>query len=185
MTEHNIDEAQWQHLYEVALKRAHGILRGDGEAEDVAQSAMVDLINVDVWPDNPEAWLMLIVKRRCIDLRNNRQDLLRALQPEVVYNGEGEAEEALADEVLARQAIEPFLHTSYRVAIKDFLEQAMSVLTESEAQLLVGFASGLSHAELAEQFGYASAGTVSQTISRARKKLTDVQKALHNADNIY
>lgn len=185
MTAHNIDDTQWQHLHRVALKRARNLLRGDIEAEDIAQSAMADLVKADPWPDNPEAWLMLIVQRRSVDLHRDRKELLRALQPEVVFNGEGESEDALVDEVLARQAIAPFLHTSYQVAIKDFLEQAMAVLTASEAQLLVGFASGLSHAELAEQFGYASAGTVSQTISRARKKLTDIQKARHQADNIF
>lgn len=184
MAERNIDDAQWQHLREVALKRARNLLRGDVEAEDIAQSAMTDLIKADPWPDNPEAWLMRIVQRRCIDLRDDRQELLRALQPEIVYNGEGQAEEALADEVLARQAIEPFLHTSYRVVIKDFLNQVMDVLTEREAQLLIGAADGLSHAELAEKYGYASAGTVSQTISRARLKLTNIQEAQHKANNI-
>ena len=185
MTAHNIDDAQWQHLHEVALKRARNLLRGDAEAEDVAQSAMADLIKADPWPDNPEAWLMRVVQRRSIDLRNDRQELMSALQPEVVFNGEGEAEEAPADEVLARKAIAPFLHTSYQVAIKDFLDQAMAVLTEREAQLLIGSADGLSHAELAEQYGFASAGTVSQTISRARRKLTKIQEAQHNANNIF
>jgi RNA polymerase sigma factor (sigma-70 family) len=185
VTERNIDDAQWQHLHGVALKRAHNLLRGDVEAEDVAQSAMADLFKADPWPDNPEAWLMVIVKRRCIDLSHQRDNLLRALQPEVVFNGEGEAEEALADEVLARQAIAPFLHTSYQVAIRDFLDQAMAVLTEREAELLIGAADGLSHAELAEKYGYASAGTVSQTIARARHKLTKIQKAQHDANNIF
>jgi len=183
--EHNLNDAQWQHLYKVALKRAKNLMRGDAEAEDVAQSAMLGLLQTDPWPDNPEAWLMLTVQRRMYDLDAARERLQQALQPEVGYTVEGEGQEALADEVIARKAITPFLHTSYQVAVKEFLEKAMAVLTQNEAQLLVGSAEGMSHAELAQKYGYASAATVTQTISRARKKLTEIQEERREADRIF
>ena len=184
MIEHNLNDAQWQHLYDIALKRAKNLMRGDAEAEDIAQSAMLGLLQTDPWPDNPEAWLMLTVKRRKFDLDEARGGLRQALQPQVIYNADGEGQEALAEEVLARQAIAPFLHTSYQVAVKDFLEKAMAVLTQREAQLLVESASGMSHAELAKQYGYASSATVTQTISRARKKLEAIQEERRDADRI-
>jgi len=182
---HNLNDAQWQHLYEVALKRAKNLLRGDAEAEDIAQSAMLGLLQTDPWPDNPEAWLMVTVNRRKQDLDAARDGLQQALQPQRVYNAEGQGQEALADEILVRQAISPFLHTSHQVAVNEFLKKAMAVLTQSEAELLVGAARGISRAALAQEYGYASAATVTQTISRARKKLKAIQEERREADRIF
>lgn len=185
MNDRDLDQEQWKHLHGVALKRARSLMRGDEEAQDIAQSAMLGLLKAEPWPDNPEAWLMVTVSRRCFDLRDARSELHKAIQPEVLFNGEGNQDEALADEAIARKAIKPFLHTSYQVVIKDFLERALKVLTKREAQLLVESANGMTHEELAKAYGYASAATVSQTISRARKKLTAIQDEQHQANNIY
>ena len=54
-----------------------------------------------------------------------------------------------------------------RAAVRDMRDQ----VSDKEWELLLASYEGLSHQEIADVLGYASAATVTQTLSRIRKKL--------------
>lgn len=176
---------EWESLMRLATARSRKLTQNDPDADDIAQEAITQLVALNEWPQNPEAWVTTTVTRRVADWHRARARKNKKIAGEALIAGaqvakkpgkpNDEKDDDKADESFTEILIAPFLHTSHVAFMRDMLDQIHQILSERELLLLVGSYEGLSAQELADMFGYASAGSVRQTISRARQKIEEVR----------
>lgn len=145
-----------------------GMMRDIGMAEDLAQDTLVTAL--ERWsasgiPDNPEAWLMTVAKRKAIDLLR-RKKLLDKKYEHIAYELDTQFEpdwdrgmdEDIKDNLLRLifMTCHPVLSKSARVAL---------------ALRLLG---GLTTEEIAKAF-LVSETTIAQRIVRAKRKIADAE----------
>ena len=152
-----------------ANKRARQQTRNVDWAEDAVAEAFARLSALDYWPDNPQSWITTAVRHIIIDRSRLKFEADRAQLPFPINAGETsdaniDFESLVAELMESRRTSEmAFL----RAAVRDMRDQ----VSDKEWELLLASYEGLSHQEIADALGYASAATVTQTLSRTRKKL--------------
>jgi RNA polymerase sigma factor (sigma-70 family) len=138
-------------------------------AEDSVAEAFARLSALSYWPENPKGWISTVVRNILIDRSRQKFEVDRVQIPAAASSTEideaGLDLDAFVVDVLrARRTSEmAFL----RAAVSDLREQ----VSDKEWELLLASVEGVSHQEIADVLGYASAATVTQTLSRIRKKL--------------
>ncbi len=164
--------AIWRIESGVVIAKLARMLRDVGQAEEIAQDALVAALErwpCDGMPDNPGAWLMTTAKNRALDrLRQEAMQArkheaighdLAALQADVTPDFVDDLDAARADDIgddllrLIFTACHPVLSTEARVAL---------------TLRLIG---GLTTAEIARAF-LATEPTIAQRIVRAKRSLT-------------
>jgi len=147
-----------------ALRRASGdrILRArpDVSADDVAQDIALQFHRLAEKPTHWKGWVATAVRHRLIDLALQRRP--------AVY-----LETELQDQ------IESTMGPSAGVIALQQAREALSVLSPRERDLFGEHLLGLSNAELAERFGYASPAVVGTLIHRIGGKIREAFPDLH------
>lgn len=140
------------------LGEAHRIARREVRdaalAEDVAQTALHKLFELDSAPRNIPAWLTTAIQRLAID--HHRRKDFRAVDPHEDLN-EHAGQRTISSAVVNRAEIADVLFG----------------LTDRQRQLLLLSADGYTNAEIAEELGFASAASVAVTLSRLRLQLRE------------
>jgi len=163
---HRTIEALWRMESARIIARLARMLRNVGQAEELAQDALVAAL--EQWPrsglpDNPAAWLMTTARNRAIDqLRraklSERKGALMAHDPDLIgaVDSERVLEEDISDDLLRLMfvACHPVLSTEARVA------------------LTLRLLGGLTSTEIARAF-LVPEPTVQQRIVRAKRTLAE------------
>jgi RNA polymerase sigma factor (sigma-70 family) len=165
---HRTIEAVWRIESARLLAGLARITRDVGQAEELAQDALVTAI--EQWPqtgvpDNPGAWLMATAKNRAIDA-SRRSKRLKQKQQEI------------GREVEARQAMTP----DFDAALDDEIGDSLLTLiftachpvlsTEARVAITLRLLGGLTTQEIARAF-LTPEPTIAQRIVRAKKTLAD------------
>lgn len=137
----------WRRLYEDLKPRASGLLLRyripEQDAEDVLHDALLLFLMKRPKVDDPSAWILATLKRRCgMYWRTKRRRLHRPFEPTLL--------EALAEPVAPGQ---------YEAAFRHDLERAMGRLPEKRRRVLKArYLDGHTPAETAQLFGYRPSG---------------------------
>jgi len=166
---HMPNSLEIKELMAYARKRAMQQTRNVDWAEDAVAETFARLSALSYWPENPKGWISTVVRNILIDRSRQKFEADRVQIPvannSTEHDGDNLDLDAFVVDVLqARRTSEmAFL----RAAVRDMREQ----VTDKEWELLLASVEGVSHQEIADVLGYASAATVTQTLSRIRKKL--------------
>jgi RNA polymerase sigma factor (sigma-70 family) len=155
----------------IAVRSAARIV-GPEDAEDVAQETIARLLEQDpAGLQGWRGWVWTVAYRRALDLdakEKRRRQILEGYRPR--DRDVGPSEQGMRDHVMA---------------------QVLSVLSDRDAALLLAQLDGVPNAELAEQFGLASAATVSVTLNRIRARIraafpsADLRELLGEVPRVY
>ncbi len=151
------------------------MLRGVGEAEEIAQDALVAAM--EKWPeagvpDNPAAWLMAVAKNRALDLLRHRQ-LHQDKEAELTYEIEGRLRDATPD---VAQAVEQALDDNIGDDLLRlvFISCHPVLSMEARVALTLRLLGGLTTDEIARAF-FVPEPTVAQRIVRAKRTLAEAR----------
>jgi RNA polymerase sigma factor (sigma-70 family) len=147
------------------------MLRDVGQAEEIAQDAMVSAL--ERWPehgtpDNPAAWLMTVAKNRALDLLRHRK-LQQDKEAELTVEIEGLLQEAAPD--LERALDDNIGDDLLRLV---FIACHPVLSTEGRVALTLRLLGGLSTEEIARAF-FVPEATVAQRIVRAKRTLSEAR----------
>ncbi len=145
-----------------ALERARQH-RVEPYAEDVAQEAVLRLLNQDPQPDNVEAWLTRVVSNLVHDKR--RRDLRRRPAMDAESSSLDSREEG------SRRSGEPGL--SSQVAERLRIDEALAGLSDRDRSLLAAHLEGVPNGQLADQFGLANARVAAVSLARIRRRVRE------------
>jgi len=138
-------------------------------ADDAVAEAFARLTALGYWPDNPQGWLRTAVRNIIIDRSRQKFETDRMQLPSPAKAGET-ANTFIDFEALVAELMES-RRTSELVFVRNAIRDMRDQVSDKEWELLLASFEGLSHQEIAVVLGYASAATVTQTLSRIRKKL--------------
>jgi RNA polymerase sigma factor (sigma-70 family) len=151
------------------------MLRGVGEAEEIAQDALVAAM--EKWPetgvpDNPAAWLMAVAKNRALDLLRHRQ-LQQDKEFELTYEIEGQLQDAAPDVALAvERALDDNIGDDLLRLVFIACHPVLSM--EARVALTLRLLGGLTTDEIARAF-FVPEPTVAQRIVRAKRTLAEAR----------
>ena len=156
-------------LMDYARKRARQQTRNVDWAEDAVAEAFARLSARSDWPDGPKGWISTVVRNIIIDRSRQKFEADRVQLPSPI-NAEETSDanidfESLVSDLMASR------RTSELVFLRAAVREMRDQVSDKEWELLLASYEGLSHQEIADVLGYASAATVTQTLSRIRKKL--------------
>jgi RNA polymerase sigma factor (sigma-70 family) len=172
---HKIVEAVWRMESAKIIAVLARMLRDVGQAEELAQDALV--LALERWPEagvpeQPAAWLTAVAKNRALDVLRRRQ-LHREKEPQLTY----EIEEQLQD---AAPNLDAALADALENDIGDDLLRLVFVAchpvlpTDGRVALTLRLLGGLSTEEIARAFLVPEA-TVAQRIVRAKRTLAEAR----------
>lgn len=151
LTARHLGVADW-------LVEAHRIARSEVRdpdlAEDIAQTALQKLFDLDTAPRNIPAWLTTAIQRLAID--NHRRKAFRGVDPH------GDLDDRAAHGTFSGGVVN-------RAAIADVLAD----VPQSQQRALMMSAAGFTNGEIAQELGFGSAASVAATLSRLRRHLRD------------
>lgn len=178
MRQHDIRrtiEAVWRIESARIIAVVARMLRGVGEAEEIAQDALVAAM--EKWPetgtpDNPAAWLMAVAKNRALDLLRHRQ-LRQDKEFELTYEIEGQLQDTIPD---VAQTVEQALDDNIGDDLLRLVFIACHPVLSMEARvaLTLRLLGGLTTDEIARAF-FVPEATVAQRIVRAKRTLSEAQ----------
>jgi RNA polymerase sigma factor (sigma-70 family) len=151
------------------------MLRGVGEAEEIAQDALVAAM--EKWPetgtpDNPAAWLMAVAKNRALDLLRHRQ-LQQDKEFELTYEIEGQLQDTVPDVALSvEQALDDNIGDDLLRLVFIACHPVLSM--EARVALTLRLLGGLTTEEIARAF-FVPEATVAQRIVRAKRTLAEAK----------
>ncbi|WP_371868197.1 RNA polymerase sigma factor [Pseudoduganella rivuli] len=151
------------------------MLRGVGEAEEIAQDALVAAM--EKWPetgtpDNPAAWLMAVAKNRALDLLRHRQ-LQQDKEFELTYEIEGQLQDTVPDVALSvEQALDDNIGDDLLRLV--FISCHPLLSMEARVALTLRLLGGLTTDEIARAF-FVPEPTVAQRIVRAKRTLAEAK----------
>lgn len=138
------------------------------DAEDVAQQALIRLVQQDPRPPNPDAWITMTTQWLVLDLRKaNRRRARPAAAGDVAeidVGGREALERFVADGV-------PASFPADADAAERIWQQLEQQLKPKELEILALVVDGVLYDEIARRLGYKNADTVKVTVSRIRRKL--------------
>lgn len=151
---------------EFARNKVKYITRNPEWAEEAVAEVFSKLATLPYWPENPHSWIAVALQNKIYDFsrrkhHKDRVDLGAGNQANSPENSDFNPMENL----LLMQ------NTSQTFFLKQLLRDIIDSLSERELELLLAAAEGLSHQEIADLLGYASAATVTQTLFRLRDRL--------------
>lgn len=152
-----------------AHKRAQQQTRNVDWAEDAVAEAFARLTALDYWPDSPQGWITTAVRNIIIDRSRLKFEADRVQLPSPI-NVQENSEPNIDFDSLISDLMES-RRTSELVFLRTAVRNMRDQVSDKEWELLLASYEGLSHQEIADVLGYASAATVTQTLSRIRKKL--------------
>jgi len=166
---HMPNSLEIKELMAYARKRAMQQTRNVDWAEDAVAEAFARLSALDYWPENPKGWISTVVRNILIDRSRQKFEADRVQLPSPI-NAQDNSDpnidfESLVSDLMASRRTSEMVFL--RSAVRDMRDQ----VSDKEWELLLASYEGLSHQEIADVLGYASAATVTQTLSRIRKKL--------------
>ncbi len=143
--------------------------------EDVVQEVLLRFVQLDLAEiRNTDAWIVRATKNRCADVsaaaRRHGQVPIPGddAAPDDPAYGRARAVGVRPAEVsIAMTSIGP----SAGAMAPMMLAHALSGLSERERELLLRHSEGWSNSEIAQRLGYASAGSVAVSVSRAKAKI--------------
>ncbi len=156
-------------LMDYAHKRALQQTRNVDWAEDAVAEAFARLTALDYWPDSPQGWITTAVRNIIIDRSRLKFEADRVQLPSPI-NVQENSEPNIDFDSLISDLMES-RRTSELVFLRTAVRNMRDQVSDKEWELLLASYEGLSHQEIADVLGYASAATVTQTLSRIRKKL--------------
>ncbi len=156
-------------LMDYAHKRAQQQTRNVDWAEDAVAEAFARLTALDYWPDSPQGWITTAVRNIIIDRSRLKFEADRVQLPSPI-NVQENSEPNIDFDSLISDLMES-RRTSELVFLRTAVRNMRDQVSDKEWELLLASYEGLSHQEIADVLGYASAATVTQTLSRIRKKL--------------
>ncbi len=156
-------------LMDYAHKRALQQTRNVDWAEDAVAEAFARLTALDYWPDSPQGWITTAVRNIIIDRSRLKFEADRVQLPSPI-NVQENSEPNIDFDSLVSDLMES-RRTSELVFLRTAVRNMRDQVSDKEWELLLASYEGLSHQEIADVLGYASAATVTQTLSRIRKKL--------------
>ena len=160
-------------LLQYARRRVIQITKDPEWAEEAVASAFLKLSEQSEWPHHPKAWLATAMRNYVIDLSRRKYNV------DKIDNALGNDESSQAEDANSENFITDLIratNTSERFFSQEILRSIRDNLSEREFELVLAVAEGLSHKEIADLLGYASAATVTQTLARIRDKLSQQLK---------
>lgn len=162
-------DEQIRRAEQVARRAAVRQLRGraweGSDLEDVVQEVLLRFVQLDLDEiANPDAWVTTATRNRCYDVReaarrHDQRQLGAGENPDVVT----------VDEV--RDVVMSVVGPSGAAMAPQVLDHALAGLSDREKEILLRHGDGWSNAEIAAQFGYATAQSAAVAITRAKQKV--------------
>lgn len=168
-------EAVWRIEASRMIAVVARMLRGVGEAEEIAQDALVAAL--ERWPesgtpDNPAAWLMAVAKNRALDLLRHRK-LAQEREFELTYEIENQLQDTIPDVALTvQQALDDNIGDDMLRLV--FIACHPVLAMEARVALTLRLLGGLTTEEIARAF-FVPEPTVAQRIVRAKRTLAEAK----------
>jgi RNA polymerase sigma factor (sigma-70 family) len=172
---HKIVEAVWRMESAKIIAVLARMLRDVGQAEELAQDALVQAL--ERWPETgvpeqPAAWLTTVAKNRALDLLRRRQ-LHHEKEPELTYEVEQRLHDAAPDlDAAVADALENDIGDDLLRLV--FIACHPVLPTDGRVALTLRLLGGLSTEEIARAFLVPEA-TVAQRIVRAKRTLAEAK----------
>lgn len=144
-------------------------------AQEAAGQVLEKLARLEVWPQYERAWIQTALKNALIDRKRLFDEQNRVDPPKLRNDKDPCAEVADIDEFFHQIASSQ--RTSQTVFLTEIWRKLCDSMSEREFLLLLAEKNGYSHKQIAEQLDYASAASVTQTLSRLRKKIKPILEA--------
>jgi RNA polymerase sigma factor (sigma-70 family) len=166
-----LTDEQWVRVFDAAFRAAQRALRDPTAAEDVAAMTVERMLEVqaEIPDDRIEAYARTVVRNLLVD--KGRRAQRGATAAPVAHE---ELEEGMGVFGLALHAKDPLvkLLKSERIRRRtDLARRILDSLSDRERALIELALAGATAAEIADELGYASAGTVRVTHMRIRQRL--------------
>lgn len=165
------DELDWAQLREVGLGYARRFNLPYGEEEDIVQVSLKRLFAKTPRPEKPYGYLRTIVGNACIDFQRSGYNSRHAdgSLPEA-----GAPEWRTARTVLSQELrhLKPGSPLNY-LASQDAVRQVLEEVPENHRALFLDYIAGHSSDTLAKTYGYSSARSVNQTLTRIKAALRE------------
>ena len=163
---HLPDSLELNDLLGYARRKVNSMTRNPEWADEAVAEVFSKLAGLPYWPEHPYGWISVALQNKIYDFSRrkdlqNRVDLVAGNQA----NSTDNADFNPMERILLMQ------NTSQTFFLKQLLREVKDSVSERELELLLAVAEGLSHQEIADMFGYASAASVSQTLFRLRDRL--------------
>ena len=165
------DEPNWQQVFEYAVDCGLRQKLSRPDAEDIAQSLIKKLFTQDLNIRHWRGYVNTMVRNRSIDMK-------RSITWRTSESG-GLPEPGAYAWQLARTVLRAPISTvkpqdlSNELASNDVLVYILSEVPENHRELFIDYLEGVPNDQLAEIYGYSSARSVSQTISRIKRNLRE------------
>lgn len=170
-----IPSAKVKDLVDYTEAQALRIIKDTDWAQEAAAQVLEKLAKLEVWPQHEKAWIQTALKNALIDRKRLFDEKKRVDPPRIRNDKDPFAEAADIDEFFRQLA--SYQRTSETVFLTEIWRKLCDSMSEKEFLLLLAEKNGYSHKQIAEQLGYASAASVSQTLSRLRKKIQPILEA--------
>lgn len=170
-----VDELpDWQVVYEYATrcaKRSNRSRERQGDVEDIVQYVVNMLYLKDLRVRSWKAYVRTMVKNREIDLYRRRKAERRSIAPLPEPGAYGwQVARTVMNSPIA--TVKP-QDLSNELAANSVLVHVLAEVPEHHRELFIDYLEGIPPEHLAEIYGYASARSVTQTISRIKRNLRE------------
>ena len=166
-------DAHYQELISYARQQAKYLTSIEPLQEDAAAEAVARLFGLVETVKNEKAWLCSTMRNYIQSQHRLKFERDRVEQAKIPLPSNLEGPDAELDAIITGFFQAP--RTSQQVFYRQMFEQLRKQLTDKQWLLLRASLDGLSHEEIAELLGYASAASVSQSLLRIRQKLEPVR----------
>lgn len=173
-----LSDQQWAEVWSASLAKAMHLTRGDIDgAQDLAALVMEKLLTRDDdVPANLIGYVRAMTQNAYLDERSRQRAAFRGggsslkhPMDESIFGVEGVVMQALVAESPSAE----YIRNERRALQIALCRQILAALPERHRELLSLAATGATHAQIAEQLGYASAQVVTQTLRRLYLKIRE------------
>ena len=161
----------WQEVISFARQQAQYMGNSYQDAEDMAQIVAKKLYAKDLSLQHWQSYVRTMVKNQSIDLKRSRtfQTLATGGLPEPGSPGWFGVRDVLGNPA---EVFKPH-DIAFDIESNDLFVRVLAEVPENQRELFIDYLEGKPGSELARIYGYSSAASVAQTITRIRQQLRE------------